>query len=407
MHKLINARSLLVFASIACSLTLLEIGTRLLMPPLMLFENYGDTYLCSANMGWVGRPNYQGQLTREEYSHPIQFNQIGMYDTDHALKKPAHIFRILWIGDSFAQALQVDESETAHQQLENLLNEQLGHDQQQFEVISIGVMGWGTGQELSYYREQGRRYQADLVLLLFFMGNDVNNNLPGHALTINGFNCFAPYYPICDETINSEAWSYIPGLAPAWGECSSTRKWSAEGAGLIQRNSYLFARIEPLLLAWQERRRYGKEFGLPFAALYLPDEEPEVRYGWQVTEGLLHQFNHEVEADGADFSVAIIGPREVMWLAQLNEEQRQSFYLSNPSLSNAEINYPNQRLRDFLEEQQIPHLDLQPPMITYMAETGAKLYLPIDRHWTADGNRVAAELLVDWLIGAGLVESTE
>ncbi|MDM8531275.1 hypothetical protein QUF63_08880 [Anaerolineales bacterium HSG25] len=400
---------LLIFISITVSLILLEIGVRLFLPPPpKLFENYDDTYVCSANMGWVGRPNYQGQLTREEYDHPIQFNQIGMYDTDHALKKPADTFRILWVGDSFAQALQVDETETAHQQVENLLNERLGNEQKQFEVISTGVMGWGTGQQLSHYRELGRRYQADLVLLLFFMGNDVNNNLPGHALTIDGFNCFTPYYPICDdEGLDPDAWSYIPGLAPAWGACGVGQKWLAEGAGLIQRNSYLFARIEPLLLAWQERRMYGQEFGLPFAALYLPDEEPEVSYGWQVTEGVLAQFEAEAKADGADFAVTTIGPREVMWLASLTEDQRQSFYQSDPSFYHAQVDYPNQRLQRFLNEQEIPNLDLQPPMLNYMTQTGTDLYLPIDRHWTADGNRVAAELLVDWLVGAGLIEAME
>ena len=399
---------LLVLASITCSLTLLEIGVRLFMPPPpMQFENYDDTYVCSANTGWVGRPNYQGLLVREEYTHQIQFNHKGMYDTDHALEKPDNTFRILWIGDSFAQALQVDETETAHQLLENLLNEKLGNEQQQFEIISIGVSGWGTGQELNYYREQGRRYQADLVLLLFFIGNDVNNNLPGYALTIDGFNCFTPYYPVCDGTLDTEAWSFIPGLAPAWDDCNPTRKWFSKGASLIQRNSYLFARIEPLLLSWQKRRMYGKDFGLPYAALYLSDEEPEVSYGWQVTEGLLEQFNHDVHADGADFAVAMAGPHEVMKLSRLTETQRQSFYESAPIFLDAQIDYPNQRLSSFLDTQQIPNLDLQSPMIDYIVQTDADLYLPIDRHWTADGNRVAAELLVDWLIGAGLVESTE
>lgn len=390
---------LLILGGIAVALLILEIGARLLPSPPILFEHYDDTYACSPTLGWLGRPYYKGRINREEYAHAIQFNEAGMYDTDHPLPQPADTYRILWLGDSFAQALQVAEPATGHQQLEKLLNEQAGSPNQNFEVMSAGVMGWGTAQELVYYREQGRRYQPDLVLLLFFMGNDVNDNLPGHALTIEGFNCFAPYFPVCqDGRLAPSPWYHTPGLEPAWGHCSPTRRQMADGLSFFQQNSYLFARLEPLLLSWTERRTYGQEFGLPFAALYLPQESETVRYGWQVTEGLLSQLHQEVTADGADFGVVIIGPREVVWLSQLNQTQLESFYQSDPAFINSDINWPNQRLQEFLQQQAIPVLDLQPPMIDYIADTGADLYLPIDRHWTVEGNRLAAQLIVDWLI---------
>jgi hypothetical protein len=311
------------------------------------------------------------------------------------------------VGDSFAQSLQVVEADTAHQQLENLLNERLGDPERSFEVVSGGVIGWGTGQELAYYREEGRTYQPDLVLLLFFMGNDVNDNLPGHALTIDGFNCFAPYFPRCGESLDPTPWSYIPGLDPAWQQCSSAQKGLAAGLGFFQRRSYLFARLEPLLLARHPRRTYGQQFGLPFAALYLPQESEEVRYGWQVTEGLIAQFQKEVQADGAEFGVALIGPREVVWLAQLSEAQRQVFYESAPAFREATIDRPNQKLLTFLESQNIPALDLQQPMVDYTAQTGTPLYLPIDRHWTVAGNRLAAEVILGWLVEQGLVGREE
>lgn len=387
------------------ALIALEIGARLWLPPGdILFENYGDTYICAPTVGWRGRPNYRGMLSREEYAHLIEFNSIGMYDSDHPFEKGKNIFRILWLGDSFAQALQVGESDTAQQQLENLLNQRLGSSERSFEVVSAGVIGWGTGQALSYYREQGHIFQADLVLLLFFVGNDLDNNLPGHALTINGFNCFTPYFPLCaDGKLDPEPWYYIPGLEPAWQGCSPSRKWLAARLALIQHNSYLFARLEPLLLSLKPRRSYGQTFGLPFAALYLADESDEAAYSWQVSQGLLAQFNQEAEADGADFAVVIIGPREVVWLALLTAEQLQSFYRSDPTLKDAQVDYPNQRLANFLERQHIPALDLQPPMIDYIRQTGVQLYLPIDRHWTVEGNRLAAEFIYAWLVEQNLL----
>jgi hypothetical protein len=398
---------ILVLVGVIAGLGLLEVTARLLPPPPSLFTNYGDTYLCSPSIGWLGRPNHEGMLTREEYSRFIRFNGQGMYDTDHDLAKADNVFRILWLGDSFAQTLQVDEPQAAHQQLEDLLNQKLGGSERVFEVINAGVIGWSTGQELAYYREQGRLYQPDLVLLLFFVGNDINDNLPGHALTIDGFNCFAPYFPICDGALDTASWFHVPGMDPAWGTCSTARKWLVTGLSLLQRNSYLFARIEPLLLAYHERRTYGQEFGLPFGALYLPEETSEVTYGWQVTEALLTQFNQETVAAGTDFAVIVVGPREVVWLSQLTAAQLQSFYESAPAFVGAEIDRPNQRLAGFLQEQEIPVLDLQQPMIDYIAETGAQLYLPIDRHWTVEGNRLAAELVFRWLVEHGLLAGPE
>jgi hypothetical protein len=157
------------------------------------------------------------------------------------------------------------------------------------------------------------------------------------------------------------------------------------------------------MLSWQPRRMYGQEFGLSFAALYLPQESEEVRYGWQVTEGLLQQFKQDTTANQSKLGVAIIGPREVVWLATLNDAQRQTFYDSAPAFKTAQIDYPNQRLLTFLQQHNIPTLDLQQPMIDYTKKTGASLYLPIDRHWTAEGNRVAAELLYNWLVAQKLV----
>jgi len=398
----------LILGGLFGGLMILELAVRLIPPNASLFTDYGDTYVCSSTVGWLGRPDYQGRIEREEYSHPIRFNSMGMYDTNHSLKKDDGVFRILWVGDSFAQTLQVDEPQTAHQQLEDLLNEHLGGSGHSFEIINTGVIGWSTGQELLYYREQGKLYQPDLVLLLFFMGNDVNDNLPGHALTVDGFNCFSPYFPVCDNgSLDPEPWYYIPGLDPAWGSCSSAQKWLTSGLSWVQQNSYLFARIEPLLLSLKTRRTYGQDFGLPFAALYLPEESEEVRYGWQVADGLLAQFNKEVKADGADFVVAMIGPREVIWISQLTETQLQSFYQSDPAFIEAEINRPNERLATFLQNQNIPVLDLQQPMIDYIAATGADLYLPIDRHWTVEGNRVAAELIFEWLVKHDLVKGDD
>ncbi len=396
----------LTLGGILFGLVVLEIAVRLLplpSPPGGFFMDFSRHYICAPTTGWVGRPNYQGANSGPEYDQPVRLNSKGMNDTEHALQKKDNVFRILLVGDSFTQAMQVDESQTAHQQLESLLNERLGSPERSFEVVNTGVSAWGTSQELVYYREHGRFYQPDLVLLLFFIGNDIENNLPGHAITLDGFNCFSPYFPMCDGKLKTDPWYYIPGVDPAWNSCSPARKWLTSGLSYFQQNSYLFAKIEPLFLSLKKRRMYGQEYGWPLVELYQPEESEEVRYGWQVTEALLSQFNSEVSADGTDFGTALIGPVQVIELSQYTEAQLQTFYQAEPYLAGADINQPNRRLVSFLQSQNIPVVDLQQPMIDYTGATGAQLYFPLDGHWTAEGNRLAAELIFGWLVENNLV----
>ena len=52
------------------------------------------------------------------------------------------------------------------------------------EVINSGVAGWGTGIEWLYLDQDGYKFQPDLVLVSFFIGNDLYE----HLKRIDGFN---------------------------------------------------------------------------------------------------------------------------------------------------------------------------------------------------------------------------
>ena len=242
---------------------------------------------------------------------------------------------------------------------------------------------------------------------MFFLGNDVENNLPGHANSIDDFNCYAPYFPLCAGELDTEPWYYVAGIDPAWRTCSLARKWTTSELSYMQQNSYLFAHLEPLLLSYKPRRMYGQEFGFPLAALYRSETTEEVEYGWAVTKALLKQFRDEVKANGSEFAVALIGPRQVVWLSQFTESQLVAFEASDPLLVDADMNKPNQQLTTFLQSENIPMLDLQQPMVDFTSATGAELYLPLDGHWTVEGNRVAAQFMTQWLIENKLVSTSD
>jgi hypothetical protein len=78
--------------------------------------------------------------------------------------------------------------------------------------------------------------------------------------------------------------------------------------------------------------------------------------------------------------------------------QQDYFLVSEPQFREVAIDRPNHRLTEFLQNQHVPVIDLQQPMIDYGVETEAQLYLPADKHWTIEGNRVAAEIILNSLI---------
>jgi hypothetical protein len=54
---------------------------------------------------------------------------------------------------------------------------------------------------------------------------------------------------------------------------------------------------------------------------------------------------------------------------------------------------PNKKLRSFLDEQNIKHIDLLKDFEEYYKASKMPLYFDIDPHWNREGNKFVAELL--------------
>ena len=387
---------LIVIMSVCVTLFLLEIVVRLLPPPYP--TDTGAIFACDNALGWIGKPNFQGTLENSSFKQELAFNSLGMHDAEHSPDKSPDTFRILFLGDSFVHAVQVAESATAHQVLENQLNEVEGLDGQSFEIISSGVVNWGTNQELVYYREQGREFQPDIVLLMVYLGNDFQDNLPGNVMTINGFNCYSPYFALCDGVLNPSQLTYAPGISKIENNCTPLRRTLINGAGKLYQYSRLYQQLEPLIVANRPRQVFGKTYPLAFTALYLPNEEAELEQAYQITQAIIAQLRQEVEADGAQFSVALISPWPIIQISMLSPEEQKLFLKDNPQFSNAQADRPNRRMAEFLNNQQIPFVDLTQPLIEYSASHNRiPLYIIGEGHWNTEGNQVVADVLAEWL----------
>lgn len=404
-------KSVLVLISVGVTIAGVEFAARLLPPPYDADEGVNVTFndqandilTCGNNFGWAGTPNFQGVMELAESRVNLTLNSRGHHDTDHSIQKESDTFRILMLGDSFVHAIQVDETATNHQVLEDYLNQSRADSSTWIEVISGGVTGWGTGQEIIYYREQGRRYQADLVLLMLFIGNDFENNLPGHVLTIQGANCYAPYFALCNDQVNPEPLPYAPGISDLQNNCSTSRRLLITAMGTLYQKSHLYQQLEPLIISNRPRQVFGQSYPNPFWALYLPNDEVALKQAWPVTLGLINHLQQEVEADGAQFAVAFFPWSAIIQLSLLTPAEQAALLSQTPEFAGIEADRPNRRLVTFFTEHNIPFIDLTAPLIEHQSSQAAPLHFVGDSHWTGEGNRFVAETLANWLTQSSLL----
>ncbi len=134
-------------------------------------------YMADPILGFRLKPNlntfYQAP---GQPSVPINISSQGLReDKIYSYQKPASTFRILMLGDSFTEGDEVPADQTFSKLLETKLNDQ--SDKQTYAVINAGVRG---GSPLQYYlwlKTEGLKFNPDLIILNFYIGNDITDAL--------------------------------------------------------------------------------------------------------------------------------------------------------------------------------------------------------------------------------------
>ena len=107
------------------------------------------------------------------FSKPLTINSLGHRDPDEYDKAPPpDTTRILFLGDSFCWGFGVGDNEVVTEVLEDSLRAS-GY---RCEVLNSGVVGWSTDQEYLYLLHCGAELSPDIVILVFYLNNDVFHN---------------------------------------------------------------------------------------------------------------------------------------------------------------------------------------------------------------------------------------
>ncbi len=133
----------------------------------------------------IFKPNQKFLSKDRCYSSILKINDVGFHSRTYSIKKPNETFRIVILGDSFVEAVQVPLEKTFPAILEKKLNQNVNN--MKYEVISIAKSGNGTLMNLMYAREYAMKLDPDL-LVDAFTTNDLEDDFTAdktlHAVSV-------------------------------------------------------------------------------------------------------------------------------------------------------------------------------------------------------------------------------
>jgi hypothetical protein len=333
------------------------------------------------NLGWKLKPGVSGEWNGEGASF-LQVNSEGLRDREHAKTKNPNTLRVAVLGDSFTEAVHVPIEQTFWSKLERKLgNCEAVKGRKKVEVINFGVQGYGTAQELIMLRKKVWEYSPDIVVLAFFIGNDVINNSP--KLEYDHYRPFFVYDAsgklVPDMSFrnlrpidrNPYAVSFVDKL-PAW----------------LVNNSRILQVVKKVELDGK-KQQLSNDFTNLSAQNFKEPTDPTWQNAWKVTEGLILTMRDEVVQKNAEFLVVTIGdPIQV----HRDAATRQKFIQENKI---QDLFYPNRRLDNLGRTQGFRVLSLAEQFQGYtdkyqVCAHGFENYVNCGGHWNELGHRLAS-----------------
>jgi hypothetical protein len=352
-----------------------EIGLR------VLGISYPLPYQTDPNCGTKLQPNFTAHFMKEGRAW-VQTTSDGRRDREYPLQKSPNTFRIAILGDSYAEALQVELEETFWSVLQTELSGCDSLKNQQIEVLNFGTSGFGTAQELQMLEHYLWAYQPDLVLLAFLTGNDISDN--SKALSSNPVRPF--YQLVDDQLVLDDSFLQHPTYLAANSSWGKTKTAAINGSRILQL-------LRETSNRWQARTKPNPseaqvEDGLD--PIYAAPKSKDWQDAWAVTEKLLQKMFTECEQHRCKFCVVTLtNAIQVEPDRRKREKAQQASGLEH-------LFYPDFRIADLGKRDGFCVFNLAPSMQVSAEETQTYFHGFSNTqfgtgHWNRDGHRFAGQ----------------
>jgi hypothetical protein len=315
---------------------------------------------------------------------PLRINELGFRDDeDFPEKKPAGEKRVLFVGDSFMYAAKLPLAETLPKRTEARLRASLADAR--LRAIDLACPGWGTYHHKLAFHECGRPVEPDVVVLCFFVGNDIAETLQA------------------DRPDEGDAHSVV--VLSRSGELVLEKRETRAHMKVL-RHSKLFRLWESTALYQRIARGKSREESREVHASTLLEDaywkierfrlehwrrgvssKPLMAEAWSLVAKNLKELVLSVRSIGAKPVILLI-PDEVQVDAKKRAEVERRFEVQAKDF---DLEEPQRRVAALAAELDVPCVD---PLAAFRAkgEQGG-LYFDLDTHWNAKGHDLASEHL--------------
>ncbi len=324
-------------------------------------------------LGWAKAPGAEGRFFGYEYQVEIKFNSKGLRDEEVPYEKPEDEYRALALGDSFTAGLEIEQDEVWTEVLEDSLA-----SKGKAQVINAGTRGYGTDQEYLFLKNEGVKYDLDVVIVAFYVNDPLDNNRAYHT----GRTYAKPRFVLQEGKL---LLTNVPPPRMPIDPARSIKRWL--------RYSYLYRFLEEMF--FKVSYREIPDFIYTYSRVYPSALEES----WQVTEAIVAAMKDLTDSVGAGL-LFIYVPNKV----QVYQEQWDKA-VGNYGLEaeDYDLDKPNRLLGEICERHEVVYIDLGPALRREVAQ-GGNPYYTIDDHWNAAGHRLTAQIIYDRLLEEGWIQ---
>jgi tetratricopeptide (TPR) repeat protein len=318
-------------------------------------------------------------------------------------KKSPNTYRVLLLGDSIMLGPGVNNEETLSFQLEHILNKNISG--KKFEIINPSVGGWGLMDFYLYYKNEGHKYKADLIIISQ-AADDIRQNFTAHTTFQN--------VELKNNTVHLEG-MHVDFQASS--KVSKIMGWFSQYPfyNYLSQISHLLylTRLKLNNISNKDSdssRTHPKSSRLD---LFF-NNIPEIDYENLIWKQNAYEFqipkikNNPIEFFGekSGLTSETITANTVLYfvifnslLHSIEQNKTKTLLLKIPSYMEVlKLTESNRLSNPQYNGSPYFKLDLLKPFSQFVKESNIPFFFPGDNHWSPAGHRLSAQILYNFLV---------
>lgn len=376
-------------------------------------------------LGWRKIPNTKTTRVsiRGRNSVFYQINSKGFRGPEYPYKKADNEYRVLFLGDSFTEGYMIEMDDHFAEVMKRRLN---SIRRKKFvQALNSGTAGYSTDQELLFFQNEGKKYNPDITILMFYENDITYNNQPKD---------WSMYYKPLFRIKNGElALTTNPVPKPdrilysnhlettEKSPSKKLRKWLYENSHLYNlikdrvNNSYSLKKIAVRLRLLEKPDIDSEKANNNNAEdddLLLPREfrvwertpNDAVIDSWKITEVMINKLKEDADSVGSKLLVFNIPFEGSIYKEEWNKIKKK-YGLSE---ENWNVDKSGLELEAICKKNNINFLnptELLREKAKELEKDGKRLYDPTDHHWTVEGNKFVGDILAEYIASKYLKEN--